>query len=126
MKDSRHRIELGKKSEEVAVAWLRKKGYAVLDRNFRGYRGEVDVIAMRSETMYLVEVRSRKYNSGCADDVEGEIRQSISNGKVSRITRTGFQFVQERNFGDVDMEVLIIAVTWYNPCRPKITAIPVY
>lgn len=126
MKSSGHRIELGKRSEEVAVAWLRKKGYVVLDRNFRGYRGEVDIIAMKAETVYLVEVRSRNFCSGCADEVEGEIRESVRKGKISRITRTGFQFMQERNLGDADMEVLIIAVTWYNPGCPKITAIPVY
>jgi putative endonuclease len=119
VKDSGHRIELGKRSEDVAVAWLCNKGFVVLERNFRGYRGEVDIVAMRLECVYLIEVRSGR------NDPELILR-SISRMKINKVVQTGVQYMQETGLTRYDVKVLIIAVTWYNRGRPNITAVPVY
>ncbi|OGG44013.1 MAG: ribonuclease HII, partial [Candidatus Handelsmanbacteria bacterium RIFCSPLOWO2_12_FULL_64_10] len=52
------RKQVGRRGEEIAVALLAQKGYAILDRNFRGGGGEIDVIALRGEVIAFVEVKT--------------------------------------------------------------------
>ncbi len=54
------RVDIGKKGEEIAFSFLRRKGYRVVDRNWRCKMGEIDIIAMDGETLVFVEVRSLK------------------------------------------------------------------
>ena len=54
--------ELGMKGEEMAAAYLERKGWYILDRNWRGDFGEVDIVAREDdedETVVLVEVKTR-------------------------------------------------------------------
>lgn len=52
--------DLGKKGEVRAAAFLRERGYEIVERNFR-YRkiGEIDIIARRDNLLLFVEVKSR-------------------------------------------------------------------
>jgi len=52
--------ELGKQGEELAVAYLRKKGYVILVTNFRAGRNEIDIIARDGNILVIVEVKSRR------------------------------------------------------------------
>lgn len=52
------RVRVGRQGEEIAVALLKEKGYAILDRNFRGGGGEIDVIAARGDVIAFVEVKT--------------------------------------------------------------------
>jgi len=51
--------ELGKKGEQLAVDFLVKKGYTILDTNWRYQKAEVDIIAQKEETLAVVEVKTR-------------------------------------------------------------------
>lgn len=57
---------LGKKGENVAVDYLRKKGYQILDRNYvfkipgSPQRGEIDIVAKKEGTICFVEVKTLK------------------------------------------------------------------
>ncbi|WP_298246766.1 YraN family protein [uncultured Christiangramia sp.] len=51
--------DLGKKGEELAVQFLLKNNYEILERNFRYRKAEVDIIAREADTLIAVEVKSR-------------------------------------------------------------------
>lgn len=51
---------LGNKGEDYAVKLLKKEHYKILERNFTVRGGEIDIIAMDSETLVFVEVKMRK------------------------------------------------------------------
>lgn len=51
--------ELGKKGEELAVEHLTKKGYTILETNYRYLKAEVDIIARKGEVLVAVEVKTR-------------------------------------------------------------------
>tara|TARA_R110002073_G_scaffold279026_1_gene443206 strand:+ start:496271 stop:496630 length:360 start_codon:yes stop_codon:yes gene_type:complete len=51
--------ELGKKGEQLAVDFLVKKGYSILDTNWRYQKAEVDIIAQKAEVLAVVEVKTR-------------------------------------------------------------------
>jgi len=56
---SHRKIALGKKGEKTAVSYLKKKGYRIVETNFRCKIGELDIIASLKDTLVFVEVRSR-------------------------------------------------------------------
>lgn len=51
--------ELGKKGEQLAISFLLKNGYTILDKNWRFQKAEVDIIARKDETLAVVEVKTR-------------------------------------------------------------------
>ncbi|WP_223551933.1 MULTISPECIES: YraN family protein [Aestuariivivens] len=51
--------QLGKKGEQLAVDFLLKKGYEIVERNFRFEKAEVDIIAQYNDTLAIVEVKTR-------------------------------------------------------------------
>ncbi len=52
-------IATGKSGEDLAVLFLENKGYAILERNWRSRRNEVDIIAYEKKTLHFVEVKTR-------------------------------------------------------------------
>ncbi len=51
--------KLGILGEQVAADYLQKKGYRIIDRNYRCRNGEIDLVAEQSEYLVFVEVKSR-------------------------------------------------------------------
>ena len=51
--------ELGKLGEELAVDFLEKNGYEILENNWTFQKAEVDIIALKAEVLAVVEVKTR-------------------------------------------------------------------
>jgi len=51
--------EKGRQAESKAARHLRLKGYQILDRNARLGRGELDIVAKRSDVLAFIEVKLR-------------------------------------------------------------------
>lgn len=67
--------------EDAAVQHLRKKGYAVIDRNYRRGYGEIDIIALRQGILIFIEVKSR------TSEQFGDIRESITSFKLKALLK---------------------------------------
>jgi putative endonuclease len=50
----------GAQAEELAAAFLAGQGLAIVGRNFRRRRGEIDIVARDGDTLVFVEVRLRR------------------------------------------------------------------
>ncbi len=51
--------ELGKRGELLACSFLTKKGYSILETNWRRKRLEIDIIALDGDELVFVEVKTR-------------------------------------------------------------------
>ncbi len=51
--------ELGTKGEQLAVDFLLKNGYDILERNYRFNKAEVDIIAKQKDILAIIEVKTR-------------------------------------------------------------------
>ena len=51
--------ETGKEGEAEACEFLEKKGYEILEKNWRFERAEIDILAQIQETLVVVEVKTR-------------------------------------------------------------------
>jgi putative endonuclease len=57
MEDTRK--ALGVKGEDLAVKYLKKKGFKVIERNYHCPWGEIDLIAREKDILVFVEIKSR-------------------------------------------------------------------
>ncbi len=53
----------GNFGEDVAVSFVRSKGYSIIDRNYHSRYGEIDIIAQEKNFLVFIEVKTRKENS---------------------------------------------------------------
>jgi putative endonuclease len=51
--------DLGINGENIAVEYLKQKGYKILNRNWRAGRLEIDIIAENKDFIVFVEVKTR-------------------------------------------------------------------
>jgi putative endonuclease len=81
---------LGDDYEDKAAALIKRHGLLLLERNFRGKTGEIDIIALHGAQLVFVEVRARsnRYFASAAG--------SIDTRKQQRIVRTAQLFLQRR------------------------------
>ncbi len=59
---SKKEENLGKKGEKIALRYLKKSGFEIIECGFRALRGEIDIIAKEKDTVVFVEVKTRKSN----------------------------------------------------------------
>ena len=71
--------ELGNFGEERAARYLRRRGYRIVERNFRCRQGEIDLIAEGRGFLVFVEVKLRK------DERFAEAREFVTAAKQRRI-----------------------------------------
>ncbi len=53
------RIETGALGEKIACAFLKKRGYRIIETNFRCREGEIDIVARQRDCLVFVEVRTK-------------------------------------------------------------------
>ena len=51
--------DLGKLGEELAVEFLEKNGYSILETNWTFQKAEIDIIAKKDNILAVVEVKTR-------------------------------------------------------------------
>ena len=96
--------EIWVKGEVAAREYLRGKGYLILEENYAGRAGEIDLIAKDGEVLVFVEVKARE-NTAFGYPIE-----AITPQKVRKICLTAQQYlVQKRLLGsDVRFDVVEI------------------
>lgn len=95
-------VEIGRKWEDAAAKYLQSRGMVEIDRNFRGRRGEIDLVMLDGEVLVFVEVRYR--GPGLVKAVE-----SIDWRKIRRIVIQVNRYLCENNHS--------------GPCRVDVVAI---
>lgn len=99
--------ELGAQGEDYAIDYLRKKGWIILDRNWRYKRAEVDIIAQEKDILVFVEVKTRSNNIYLAPEA------SVSNLQMSRIINAASAYMIKRNY-EWEFRFDIIGILIYN------------
>ena len=60
---------LGNSGENTACLFLESKGYEIIEKNYRAYRKEIDIIAIKNEYIIFAEVKTRSStNYGTASE----------------------------------------------------------
>lgn len=82
------REDFGARGEGAAEEYLKRKGYRILDRNYRAPCGEIDLIALDGKTVVFVEVKSRRSTR------YGEPVEAVHARKRKRIAGAALYFLK--------------------------------
>ena len=90
------RRRLGNFGEEAAARFLKRNRYKILERNYVGKRGEIDIIASKKKAMVFVEVKKRKSIEDAA--------YSIKESQQKRIWKAAENFIKNNSeYQDCDV-----------------------
>lgn len=95
---SKH-IKLGAWGERVAAKELKRRGFKILYRNYRGpHGGEIDLVCRHRETLVFVEVKTRttEEHSRPIDAIDRKKRKLIQRGALAWLRLLGFPEVTFR------------------------------
>ncbi len=82
------RRDTGTLGEKLAKDFLRKKGYRILETNYRCSEGEIDIVARQKDYLVFIEVRTKT-------SLEfGSPEESITPAKMKRLRATAAHFQQ--------------------------------
>ena len=95
--------ELGKKGEQLAVNYLIKKGYEIVDRNYRFDKAEVDIIAKKKDLLSIIEVKTRS-----SIDF-GNPQDFVKPKQIKRLVKAVDEYVTVNGL-DVEVRFDIIAI----------------
>ena len=98
--------DFGQTAENHAALFLQKKGYAVLARNFRYLKAEIDLIVRKENTLVVVEVKARSTLNF------GTPASFIGKKKIRLLLQAADYFVQAQDL-DVDVRFDIISIFNY-------------
>lgn len=96
--------ELGKKGEQMAVDFLKKNGYDIVERNYRFDKAEVDIIARQQDILAIIEVKARS----TADF--GDPQDFVKPKQIKNLVKAVDEYVTVNDL-DVEVRFDIIAVT---------------
>ncbi|HEY2770272.1 MAG TPA: YraN family protein [Solirubrobacteraceae bacterium] len=86
--DPRH--ALGQLGERLAADHLERRGFRILDRNFRTRHGELDIVAFDGRTMVFCEVKTRRLAPGSGNPFD-----AIRSTKRSRVRKMAARWLAE-------------------------------
>lgn len=98
------RQRLGQGGEQYVAEYLEKKGYRIVDKNYRCKLGEIDIIARDGEELVFIEVKTR---SGLS---HGSPAAAVDLRKQRQISRTAQWYLAERTLFDSPARFDVISV----------------
>jgi putative endonuclease len=86
---SDHRRSIGLRGEDIAADYLKRKGYSVLNRNFRTPYGEIDLVSEQGSSIVFTEVKTRASKSLGPPEI------SITRRKADHMRSAAEFYIQE-------------------------------
>ncbi|OGI60382.1 hypothetical protein A2641_01550 [Candidatus Nomurabacteria bacterium RIFCSPHIGHO2_01_FULL_37_25] len=117
--------KIGEIGENVAVKFLMKHNFLILDRNYTKKWGEIDIIAEKSNKLYFIEVKSvaretlssvnrdlpalsNREQTGTLDEYKPE--DNMHPWKLKRMARTIQTYLLSKNLDEKEWQVDLLVV----------------
>lgn len=98
--------------EQVAIRYLKSKGFKIIDTNVARKTGEIDIIAKKGQTLHFVEVKSvvrpefKKY-APSLDEYDPSV--NLHAYKVRKVARTAQWYVSEIDWeGEWQIDAVLV------------------
>ena len=96
----------GKQGEQLAEQFLKKKGYKIVERNYRCTNGEVDLIALDRRVIVFVEVKTR------ADHGFGSPLEAVAFYKQRKMIKAAQFFLHQKRLHQRDARFDVVGISW--------------
>lgn len=96
-------LSTGKRGERLAIEFLEKNGFRILETNYRFKRAEIDIIARDHEMLVFVEVKTKK------STFFGEPEEMINDRKIEMMQSAAEAYMYENGWRkDIRFDVIAI------------------
>jgi putative endonuclease len=95
---------VGARGEAIAEAYLRGKGFTILEKNYRSKTGEIDIVARDGDSLVFVEVKARR------NLAYGAPQLAVTPFKQRQISRTALTWLAHRKKPDAIARFDVIAI----------------
>ena len=96
--------KIGQLGEEIAVNLLVKKGYKIIERNFKNKFGEIDIIAKIGEKIIFIEVKSINAYSSFSPE------ENFHSKKIKRIKKSIEIYKNFKNIQDFRVDLITVKI----------------
>src|SRR5215831_6638182 len=111
-------LRRGSRGEKLACRYLKRNGYKILFRNFRGRSGgEIDVVCRDDDTLVFVEVKTR----GSEDF--GRPLVAVDRPKRKRISRGALAWLRMLDNPDILFRFDVVEVIVADDAKPRVELI---
>ena len=101
-----YKQKLGKKGEDLAEEYLKRKGFLILKRNYRYGHKEIDLIGKDGNTIVFAEVKAARSKSF------GAPQQWVNLKKQKNLIEAAYHFIQRENITDCDFRFDVVAISY--------------
>ena len=117
---------LGRRGEDLAVSFLKRRGLKILARNYRCPLGEIDLIVLDkstrrdrgTETIAMVEVKTRSSDRHVVPE------SAVNPAKRRRMRKVAEYYLNTRNAEDFNVRFDVLTVIIRDEEEPEVTYIP--
>lgn len=87
----------GSIGEEIAAKFLKKKGFSIVEMNYRKPWGEIDIIAEKQGAMHFVEVKAvtRQITDG-SREMDYRPEEMATRSKLIKVSRTAILYMDSK------------------------------
>lgn len=85
------RKQVGRGGEEVAAQFLERKGYRIIDKNYREKWGEIDIVAEKDNVVHFVEVKAVSRES-----MDYRPEELVHSTKLAKVARTAQLYMETK------------------------------
>lgn len=103
--------ELGVWGEQIAVKYLKRQRYRVVESNVRFPFGEIDIVAIDQKTVVFVEVKTRR------SPVKFQPWEAVDTAKQRKLIRLGGAYLRREGLLDQRARFDIVSVSWDGKTR---------
>ena len=97
-------LQTGQIGEELAAEFLGKKGYKVIERNFRTRFGEIDLIVKKDKVLIFVEVK-------CSASDYRKPEWQISKRKIQQVKKMSHVYLATHKIRYTNLRIDAICIT---------------
>lgn len=95
---------IGNKGEKIALKYLKKNGYEIIDKNYATDIGEIDIICANDGYLIFVEVKCR------LNDNHGYGADAVNYHKRTKINQVASQYISRFRLYDYPVRFDVIEV----------------
>src|SRR5437764_12313332 len=111
-------LRRGARGERLARRYLKRSGYKILLRNFRGRTGgEIDIVCRDNDTLVFVEVKTR------GGEDFGRPVEAVSRDKRKRISRGALAWLRMLDNPDILFRFDVVEVIIAGDAKPRVELI---
>jgi putative endonuclease len=103
---NRAKIVLGKEGERIAELFLKKKGYKLIERNYRCTAGELDLVMLDHRVIVFVEVKTR---TGIG---YGTPLEAVESRKQQKMVYAAQFFLSAKKLGQREARFDVVGISW--------------